>query len=340
MRSTSSRPISTTSIPPTRRSTSRCRAAPPAAASLKLCARLVYKPYFLPAAAMLIGKPSTATSTTPCPREVRLKNTLEVAMVLDNSGSMTTLGTGSGQKRIDLLKQAAKQLVDTLAAAGGADQADRQAGPVHARALRGLGQCRRRTTPTPHGWTSYGLSPIHQREFRLVDAERRRQIRAEDQRHLVQEGHRLGRARKARCCPASRSTGHEGGHQPRAGRRQQGIVCTKYRSNDTCRDSHWRIRLQRHIRTASPAGRAASRSRPYPYNVNDAPASGGPNNTGIGFGDPATMFVPMFAPDEPGDRWDVTQDPTSRRPTIYSATNNWWNDGTDEHLRARRGSPT
>ena len=48
--------------------------------------------------------------------EVRLKNTLEVALVLDNSGSMAYLGSGTGDKRITLLKAAAKQLVDTLAA--------------------------------------------------------------------------------------------------------------------------------------------------------------------------------------------------------------------------------
>ena len=57
----------------------------------------------------------TRGSTSTSRSQVRLKNTLEVAMVLDNSGSMTPNGTGSGQKRIDLLKQAAKQLVNTLA---------------------------------------------------------------------------------------------------------------------------------------------------------------------------------------------------------------------------------
>ncbi len=46
---------------------------------------------------------------------VRLKNTLEVALVLDNSGSMAERGSGSGLKRIDLLKQASAQLVDKLA---------------------------------------------------------------------------------------------------------------------------------------------------------------------------------------------------------------------------------
>ena len=46
--------------------------------------------------------------------EIRLKNTLEVALVLDNSGSMDNT-TASGQKRITLLKAAAKELVKTLA---------------------------------------------------------------------------------------------------------------------------------------------------------------------------------------------------------------------------------
>ena len=67
-------------------------------------------------------------------------------------------------------------------------------------------------------------------------------------------------------------------------------------------------------------------ARPYPYNTTDAPASGGSNNTGIGFGDPATMFVPMFAPDEPGNRWKLTQDPDEPQPVTYGASNNWWND--------------
>src|SRR5690606_40089389 len=51
--------------------------------------------------------------------EVQLKNTLEIALVLDNSGSMDYLGSGSGKKRMALLKDAAKQLVDTLAKQAG-----------------------------------------------------------------------------------------------------------------------------------------------------------------------------------------------------------------------------
>ena len=71
---------------------------------------------FLPAFAKLIGKSSrTTTSISRQHPKSSLKNTLEVALVLDNSGSMDEIGTGSGKKRIDLLKEAAKQLVDTIA---------------------------------------------------------------------------------------------------------------------------------------------------------------------------------------------------------------------------------
>ncbi|RBO98529.1 TadE/TadG family type IV pilus assembly protein [Pseudochrobactrum asaccharolyticum] len=46
---------------------------------------------------------------------VRLKNTLEVALVLDNSGSMDERGSGSGQQRMKLLQDAASQLVTNMA---------------------------------------------------------------------------------------------------------------------------------------------------------------------------------------------------------------------------------
>ena len=85
--------------------------------TLKLTAGLKYKPYFFPTFAWMIGKGATGTTNLDfaATSEIRLKNTLEVALVLDNSGSMSTVGTGSGKKRIDLLKDASKQLIDTIA---------------------------------------------------------------------------------------------------------------------------------------------------------------------------------------------------------------------------------
>jgi Flp pilus assembly protein TadG len=85
--------------------------------TLKLSAHVNYDPHFLPAFHYLLGKKGQQLSFN-ARTEVRLKNTVEVALVLDNSGSMNDRGSGSGKKRIDLLKAAAKELVDTLAAQG------------------------------------------------------------------------------------------------------------------------------------------------------------------------------------------------------------------------------
>ena len=58
--------------------------------TLKLTAGLKYKPYFFPTFAWMIGKGTTGSTDLDfaATSEIRLKNTLEVALVLDNSGSM------------------------------------------------------------------------------------------------------------------------------------------------------------------------------------------------------------------------------------------------------------
>ncbi|MBX3569912.1 MAG: pilus assembly protein, partial [Rhizobiaceae bacterium] len=86
--------------------------------TLKLSAAMKYSPYFLPVLTALLGGNSVTKVDFSESSEVRLKNTLEVALVLDNSGSMSEKGGSSGTVRMDLLKTAAKQLVDTLAAQG------------------------------------------------------------------------------------------------------------------------------------------------------------------------------------------------------------------------------
>ena len=84
--------------------------------TLKLTADLTYEPMFLPTAAMLINKTSTSPNVDfTAEAEIRLKNTLEVALVLDNSGSMDEEGSGTSERRIELLRDAAKELVETLA---------------------------------------------------------------------------------------------------------------------------------------------------------------------------------------------------------------------------------
>ncbi|RUU12304.1 TadE/TadG family protein [Mesorhizobium sp. USDA-HM6] len=294
---------------------------------VSMCATLNYHPYFYPAAALLNGasegdanKPITLG---PC-SQVRLKNTLEVAMVLDNSGSMSTKGSGTGQKRIDLLKQAAKQLVDTLAQqAAQIKQIDK---PVQFSLVPFAASVNVGPDNDNAAWMDvYGLSPIANENFDWSTLNAAGKY-AEKTNGIwykkgtgwgTEEGQALSRFSLYRDMKVVTS------HERIVGSKR--VVCDQYRSNNTCERSHNEYDYND---TYGPfaSWQGCVEVRPYPYNVDDTPASGGPNNTGIGVGDPATMFVPMFAPDEPGNHWYVTQDPDELPPKTYGAANSWWND--------------
>jgi Flp pilus assembly protein TadG len=297
--------------------------------TLKLSAVLNYKPYFFPVFAELMGKSESvadASISFTTDTQIRLKNTLEVALVLDNSTSMSTIGSGSGQKRIDLLKTAAKQLVDTLASqAKLIKQVDK---PVQFSLVPFAASVNVGPQYADASWMDVaGLSPVHHENFdwsTLTDPDKH----AEQVNGIwykkgtgwgEEEGEMLTRFSlyKDMKQVSDRewvSTGQQ-------------YVCTRYYSNGTCRTGHWEDTGYYDETIGTYASwQGCVEARPYPYNTNDAPAAGGPNNTGIGYGDPATMFVPMFAPDEPGDRWATDSDSS---PDNFSAANNWWNDGTE-----------
>ncbi|TJW35183.1 MAG: pilus assembly protein, partial [Mesorhizobium sp.] len=203
---------------------------------LKLCADLVYHPYFLPAAAALIGRSSSALNYSVC-SEVRLKNTLEVAMVLDNSGSMSNTGTGSGQKRIDLLKQAAKQLVDTLATqAAMIKQIDK---PVQFSLVPFAASVNVGTSNDNAPWIDiYGLSPVHNENFdwsTLNAADKYAQkINGIWYKKGTgwgdEEGQMLTRFSLYRDMKVVTS------HEQIVGSKR--VVCDEYRSDNTCKRSH------------------------------------------------------------------------------------------------------
>lgn len=294
--------------------------------TLKLAAKLNYRPYFFPAFNKLINKAASGDLTLGAGTEVRLKNTLEVALVLDNSGSMSYLGSGSGSKRIDLLKTAAKELVSTLALqANMLKQIDK---PVQFSLVPFAASVNVGPSYANASWMDVdGLSPIHHENFdwstlnaadkyaQKVNGIWRKKGAAwgEDEDGILNR-FSLYRDMKMVSSREWVVTGQE-------------YVCTRYRSNGTCRSGYWRETGYYEEAIGDYASwQGCVEARPSPYNVSDDPASGGSNNTGIGVGDPATMFVPMFAPDEPGDRWATEADSS---PDNYSAANNWWNDGTE-----------
>ena len=295
--------------------------------TLKLAATLNYKPYFFPAFSKLVGRSddeASADITFGARTEIRLKNTLEVALVLDNSGSMDEYGTGSGQKRLALLKAAAKQLVDTLAQQ--AAQIKQVAKPVQFALVPFAASVNVGAANAGASWMDVeGLSPVHHENFDWstlsAPGKGAEQVNGIWYKKGVgwgsEEGQMLSRFSLYRDMKVVTS------HERVAGSKR--VVCDEYRSNHTCKRDHDEYD---YIDTYGPfaSWQGCVEARPYPYNVDDAPASGGTNNTGIGFGNPATMFVPMFAPDEPGNHWKVTQDPDEPSPKTYSAANSWWND--------------
>jgi Flp pilus assembly protein TadG len=302
--------------------------------TLKLSATLNYEPLFFPAFKQIAGLGGGAeTIDFATSSEIRLKNTLEVALVLDNSGSMGEYGSGSGQKRIDLLKAAAKQLVDTLAQqAAMIKQIDK---PVQFSLVPFAASVNVGPANADASWMDVeGLSPVHQENFDWSTLNSPSKYAQKIAGIWYKKGDDWGEEVDDILSRFSlyKDMKHVSSREWVA--TGQEWVCTRYRRNGTCRNGHWQeTGYFDETITAYASWQGCVEARPYPYNVNDAPASGGTANTGIGFGDPASMFVPMFAPDEPGDRWDEDGDPNR---DDFNASNNWWNDGAVTGGRARQ----
>jgi hypothetical protein len=96
----------------------------------------------------------------------------------------------------------------------------------------------------------------------------------------------------------------------------QEYVCTKTNKyTGACTQGHWQdTGYYDNTISQYSSWQGCVEERPYPYGDNDAAPD--PSN-------PATLFVPMFAPDEPGDRWATATKPN---PSNYGAANNYWND--------------
>lgn len=273
--------------------------------TLRLCATMKYHTYFLPATMFLMGKPdgSNEFNFSAC-SDVRLKNTLEVALVLDNSGSMEDPGKGSNKKRFDLLKDAAKQLVDQLAAQ--AQQVTQVPHPVQFSlvpfaASVNVGPDYYYDLQKQASWLDLqGISPIHHENFNWNTFPQTTTTTCSDssgkciQRTngmIVARGDNWGTLKDK---PLTRFTLFDQ---------------TKYTANDgtTPVVEKW-------------AG--CMEARPYPYNVDDTTPTAS---------NPATLFVPMFAPDEAGEAWKINNNTTLN---AYDAANSWWNDNTASNAGA------
>ena len=295
--------------------------------TLRMSATLTYKPYFFPVFQGMAGQEVTSSIDFSAATEIRLKNTLEVALVLDNSGSMSFYGTGSGERRMTLLKTAAKQLVETIALQG--QQLKQVEKPVQFGLVPFAASVNVGPEHAAASWMDgLGLSPVHHENFdwTTLNAADRYAEKAggvwrkrgggwgEEENEVLSRFSLYKDMKKVE----SRewvATGQE-------------YVCTQYWSNGTCRKGSWQETGYYVDTSFGPfaSWQGCVEARPYPLNVSDTPPNAGVSEVGVPFGDPATLFVPMFAPDEPGDRW---LSDTNTTVDNFSAANNWWNDDSE-----------
>ncbi|BCH26578.1 hypothetical protein MesoLjLb_63630 [Mesorhizobium sp. L-8-3] len=296
--------------------------------TLKLSAKLKYRPYFFPAFAALIGKTDADGTTTlamDAQSEVRLKNTLEVALVLDNSGSMNYTGSGTGQQRITLLKAAAKQLITTLSKqAVMMKQVDK---PVQFGLVPFAASVNISPSSDNEPWMdTTGISPIHHENFdwTWMDYAKNPKKYAEFSggvwyKRGVDWGASQDRplTRFSLYADITAETDREA--IPNTSRR----VCAKPSSDGNSCERY--KNEPEYIYEYGPyaSWQGCVEARPSPYNNNDATPT---------TSNPATLFVPMFAPDEPKHLWfDTDRDgmPNLFDKSSFGYNNNWWSDWDD-----------
>ncbi len=297
---------------------------------LKLSASLKYAPIFFPVFNRLHTKTDNGEAIEiafSAQTEIRLKNTLEVALVMDNSGSM------SSSNRMNLLKNAATYLVDELAKDGKKIlQVDK---PVQVSLIPFSASVNVGPENDDESWLdTMGISPVHHENF--------------DWSTMTQAANPDKWIQKVGSVYYKRGTGWnysdetgvpviaDGAPATRLSLYQDMQVVTGRESVATERERYcaqprwWGCKKYkwRDVNTYEDTlGRFSSwqgcvEARPYPHNVQDSAAVSG---------SPETLFVPMFAPDEPGNFWrDIDGDGDNDvDSSSWGYPNNYWVDSSD-----------
>lgn len=311
---------------------------------LKLSADFRYKPKFMPVFNKL---PSLAKVyddmlqetvvdegyidiPTVSEAQIRLRNTAEIALVMDNSGSMDYYGTGSSKKRITLMKEAATYLVNEITKQSA--KIKQVTKPVQFSLVPFAASVNVGPQYDNASWMdTTGVSPVHHENFDWS-----RMNSANDPDKYVQylngvwwkRGDDWGDSENT---PMTRFSLYSD-IEAETSREQIGsqYVCTRYRSNGTCREGYYTYTYQYNT-SQFASWQGCVEARPYPHNVDDTTAS---------VTTPATMFVPMFAPDEAGSlggdyNHDGDSSDSGEGSSNYSVPNSWWDD-FDTASQARR----
>jgi Flp pilus assembly protein TadG len=301
---------------------------------LSVKATLAYKTLFGPAIAALMGVQGGSNVVVVQTSTLKLKSLAEIALVMDNSGSMSynnagqTSGVPIASQRITLLKAAAKQLVDTMIDAGAAVQQVND--PVKFSIIPFSASVNIGAANATKTWMdARGVSPIHHEHINwgtpgLLNEAGYRST-APDGAKLDGTGKPLTRfsiynALTFRTGGAESTTQCQVWKYGTSGSATSN--CAVFKRTGTLTDVG-ASSSQAAVAIASTtydqtwlknqyAWQGCVEMRPNGYDVtDDAPSAG----------TPATLFVPMFAPDD----FNVSQygQGTSN---MYSGYNNWWPD--------------
>ncbi len=283
--------------------------------TLRVCSNLEYHPDFLPAFHALIGKQTQQIDFDAC-TEVQLQNTLEVALVLDNSGSMDEKGPGATGTRMELLKEAAAELVETFSLR--AQSMKQVEAPVQFSLVPFAASVNVGSGNIGESWMdAQGISPVHHENFDWATMA-------------------VGGTNPLTC---TKCTELLAGIRYARGT-NWGALKDKKLTRFTLFDETKYYTNGAQTQTDNLVDWAGCvEARPHPLNIDDTEPMAYSNGVNQVFGDPATLFVPMFAPDEAGEVWTGGGINNSEL-NFYHAPNSWWNDATSEAGTAafRQGS--
>jgi Flp pilus assembly protein TadG len=271
--------------------------------TLKLSADLTYKPYFYSAFVNLIYNTSEKTNFT-AHSEIVLKNTLEVALVLDNSGSMNDIAQGSSKSRMALLKEASKSLLDIIALQAG--QMKQVHKPVQFSLVPFAASVNVGPGNKSQTWMdTNGISPVHHENFdwsTMAAADSTKKVELSGGAYY-RRGVGWGTKKDTvitRFDLYDEMTYVSGTNSVQIGTER---VCTG-RRNPVCVDKP--VYEDQPVLSKYSSWTGCVETRPFPYNTDDTAATSAT---------PASMFVPMFGPDE-----------TDTTSSSMPANNNWLGD--------------
>lgn len=231
---------------------------------VELTATIRYKPLIYPRFRALMGLTGGDTIDFTAVSRVKVQNTLEVALVLDNSGSMDEYGTGSSKRRITVLKEAASALVTTLSQR--AAMMKKVDAPVRFALVPFAASVNVGPSYDDADWMdTEGKSPVHHENFNWPAS----LTIATNQRIDLVNGKPY---KKGTAWPVA----------------QRDTLVTRFTMYSDLK------RRRSSGSTLDPAAtwQGCVEARPDPYNSNGAPAVQS---------DAASLIVPMFAPDEHDD---------------------------------------